>query len=544
MRNLRDIFIYKNSRQKYLPVTLVYGFIPGVELFLSVLIVLLTPCIARLQHGMNITYDAGKSSRIHAVEYSNNHKLFISGLITESDTSLQTIYVASLDTLGNILDWASIRDPEASAILATSPETSILLTDDDVAIVSFNFLGRKSIGVGYINPITGSTIKEYYQDSALVAIPQDIEQVQDGYLICGVIQFTDFNADVFVLKLMPNGNVHWMKTFGHPVFWENARNVIMLNENEFVISGTRYQWDQEPIFYHGWVYAIDSLGNKKWEWEASEEEIPHRGIMSMQYDSVKNEWVYVSFLEKPVFIKELGFNVDMQIPVFVRRDSLMQLITYQEYGPYSLRHYMGSLESSNDGSWLASGNFSCVTEDSPQNCDVGYGRVIKISNDVDTILWSVKDTAFYHPEHGSNCYLSGVTESPTGSVYAVGWANHYDENEAFRSFGWLLKITKDGCVDTLCTTTSLLDQLEKREKKIHVYPNPATDYLIFEIDESLDVVYVEIYDLSGRRIQYQRLRSGSEVMLLDDGRFSAGMYVWRVVDARGRQVGAGKVFVE
>ncbi|HLF64000.1 MAG TPA: T9SS type A sorting domain-containing protein [Saprospiraceae bacterium] len=499
-------------------------------------------CAGICQSGYNQTFDEGISLSFRSVVFANDH-VFISGIYRQEAQSFQRGFLAAYDTLGGLIWWQVIEDDSSS--ITIDAESGMCVANNELVAVKYGYLEKNSVGLTLID-FSGNILcmNEYVQFGTLNTVPLDIIPVNNGFIITGTIQFTDFNVDAFILKTDTNGKFLWKRTYGHPIYWENSRTITIKGDNDLVISGTRYQWEQEPTFYHGWAYAIDSLGNKKWEWEASGEEIPHRGIMSMQYDSVNHEWVYMSFLEKPVFIKELGFNVDMQIPVFVRRDSTMQLIGYQEYGPYSLRHYMGSLESSNDGSWLASGNFSCVTEDSPQNCDVGYGRVIKISNDVDTILWSVKDTAFYHPEHGSNCYLSGVTESPSGSVYAVGWANHYDENGVYRSFGWLLKITKDGCVDTLCTTTSLLEQIEKREKKVQVYPNPASDYLIFEIAEGVDVAHAEIYDLSGRKVQYQQMRSGTRVMMLDDGRYASGMYVWRVVDAKGVQVGTGKIFIE
>ncbi|HLF64002.1 MAG TPA: T9SS type A sorting domain-containing protein [Saprospiraceae bacterium] len=502
----------------------------------------LSICAGICQSGYNQTFDDGISLSFRSVISANDH-VFISGIYRPEAQSFQQGFIAAFDTLGGLTWWKEIEDDSSS--ITMNVESGMCTVYDAFVALKYGYFEKNSIGLALID-FSGNILcmNEYVQFGTLNTVPLDIIPVNDGFMITGTIQFTDFNVDAFILKTDKNGKFLWKRTNGHPIYWENSRTITMKDNNELVISGTRYQWEQEPIFYHGWAYAIDSLGNKKWEWEASEEEVPHRGIMSMQYDSVNHEWVYVSFIEKPVFVPDLGRDVNLSVPVLVRRDSAMHLLSYTEYGPYSYNGYMGDLEQSIDGGYIASGRFTCLTEESPYNdCNVESGRVIKISAN-DTLEWSVIDIAFYHPVIGSQSYLSGVTESPSGSVYAVGWANNYDENEVYRSFGWLLKITKDGCVDTLCTTTSLLEQIEKREKKIQVYPNPASDYLIFEIAKGLDVVQAEIYDLSGRRMQYQQMRPGTSSMILDDGLYSSGMYVWRVVDAQGVQVGIGKVFVE
>lgn len=84
--------------------------------------------------------------------------------------------------------------------------------------------------------------------------------------------------------------------------------------------------------------------------------------------------------------------------------------------------------------------------------------------------------------------------------------------------------TADGCIDTLCTTSTIDDFLARQTKKVLVYPNPTTDYLIFEIDEDVRDVHVEIFDLHGRLLQGEGLRAGTQALMLKDGLFSAFMY--------------------
>jgi hypothetical protein len=491
------------------------------------------------QSGFNKTLDNGESLRFISTDLAEDI-LFVSGF-SKGSGEFQTGFVAALDTFGEVAWWTEISDD--SSHITMNDEIGMLI-DGIIVIQPFVFSNRSSFGVVAVET-TGSIrfIREYVRPAGSVTSPRDIVAIDNGYLITGWTSLPpDFVVQAFVLKIDKNGTRDWFKMYGNTQYEQTSRTITSLGENEFVHSGIKYHNDPNSGFSHGWALAIDSLGNKQWEWEASEEEIPYRGIMSMQYDSVVNEWVYVSFVEKLVFVKDLGREVDLSTPVLVRRDSAMQLLSFEEYGPYSYNGYMGALIPSRMGGWIAAGNTTCLTEESPyNNCNIESGRVIKLKNDGE-LDWSVVDTAFFHPELGSRSYLSGITESPSGSVYAVGWANNEDEDGVYRSFGWLLKITADGCVDTLCTTTSLLEQLQVKQEHVLVYPNPATDHLVFELTTGADVLQAALFDFQGRRLSTMMLRQGANVVPLDQT-ILPGLYLWSVFNEQGQVIDSGKIMI-
>jgi hypothetical protein len=493
------------------------------------------------QSGYNITYDTGVALRILSIE-SNEDNIYLSGFYRKSETEHQSGFVVSIDTLGIIQWWSEIKDDSSS--ITKSIESGISLSSNYSIALPFGYFNRPSFVMAIIDSLgVIESIQEYPQDSASVTSPTDIIETSNGYLITGwASKPPHYRTDAFILKTDKIGNQQWLRFVGHSVYEENARTITKVNSNFYVISGTRFQRDIEPTFSYGWAYAFDSLGTQIWDWVADPDELPHRGIMSMQYDVLNHDWVYFTFFEKNVFIEELGLEVEMMLPVFVRRDSIMNFISYNEFGPYAFNHYMGVLETSLDGCWIAAGNTTCFSEDHPTNCSQESGRIIKLSYN-DTLEWSVIDTAFFHPELGSRSYLRGVTESPSGSIYAVGWANNYDENEVYRSYGWLLKITKDGCVGTLCTTSSLIRQIQDRESKVKVYPNPASDYLtILLADDILNPAYIELYDLTGNRLIRQIVQHGTQSINLEMA--TNGILLWRILNRTGLPLASGKVLVE
>ncbi|WOK07347.1 MBG domain-containing protein [Imperialibacter roseus] len=69
----------------------------------------------------------------------------------------------------------------------------------------------------------------------------------------------------------------------------------------------------------------------------------------------------------------------------------------------------------------------------------------------------------------------------------------------------------------------------KEKEFIHVYPNPATDYLIIE---SSEIKYVEVFDYTGRRLKSQELTDGE----VDLTGLHEGIHLLRLSDSDGRVV--------
>jgi len=74
----------------------------------------------------------------------------------------------------------------------------------------------------------------------------------------------------------------------------------------------------------------------------------------------------------------------------------------------------------------------------------------------------------------------------------------------------------------------------------NIYPNPANDYVIFELN-SREVVNIEILDLSGRQVVLERT-DGSSRFTVDVAHLQSGLYMYRVI--QGDQMQAGKIVIE
>ncbi len=79
------------------------------------------------------------------------------------------------------------------------------------------------------------------------------------------------------------------------------------------------------------------------------------------------------------------------------------------------------------------------------------------------------------------------------------------------------------------------------EPKItHFYPNPATTYINFNFDKSVDKTYtLQIYSFIGKKMTETRVTDSKLTITLDDS-YYRGIYVYQLRDQSGRMIESGK----
>ena len=77
-------------------------------------------------------------------------------------------------------------------------------------------------------------------------------------------------------------------------------------------------------------------------------------------------------------------------------------------------------------------------------------------------------------------------------------------------------------------------------KLAHFYPNPATSYINFVFDNSIDKTYtLQVYNFIGRKMTETRINDPKITITLDDN-YLRGLYVYQLRDQSGRIVESGK----
>jgi len=75
-------------------------------------------------------------------------------------------------------------------------------------------------------------------------------------------------ADAFVIKITPNGDLIWRKSFGGTSF-DTARSISKSNDGGFLISGSSRSSDGDVLKNNGqndaWVFKINNIGDLEWQ---------------------------------------------------------------------------------------------------------------------------------------------------------------------------------------------------------------------------------------------------------------------------------------
>lgn len=485
------------------------------ELFIACLLLSLH---ASGQPGFNKTYglEPNLTSSAFANVLLDNDTLVLFGTCFPPVTppGQQALLFVKMDTLGNVLMHKCHLDPDAPwDEFAAAPNYEIIKTSDGgYAMVGSNLASDKGLLIKLSH--MGDTVfyKKYgTPPNAQNRLIRKVLETGDGYFLSGTMFYND--PDIFLMKVDKQGNFLWEKTYGQAGVREIMGSLIKINDNHFAIGAQKVKNPGSPPYnasntwVKSWLIEIDSLGNII---NSSESPLNIQGGMGGLKKMV-NGWLYgtiefeiLSQFEWGQRSKILRTGEDISDVIWEKHVSATTL----------LGNTISDLKPTPDGNWVAVGQWA-TPHPPPPMFGPNYlgGSTFKFTSDGDS-LWARLDTAFWHPDCGSENYLGGVVVLPSGSIIAAGYANSNCFNPE-RSYGWVLKISKDGCVDTLCVTTDV--KIEPAIPEIVVFPNPTTGTIDVM---GCDYCELEIYDMLGRLIQKQPYNNHSlDLSFLADGTY-------------------------
>jgi len=507
-----------------------------MRLILAVIIyALVIPSILRAQLGIR-TLDLDHSTLFLTNIVYDSSLLVLSGLTISNNAPFSSeILYARLDTNGTVLDIHSYGDSSGADYSITpfgvSHGMCESLNHDGFVLLGHIFQRNNGIVMNVAKAGNLIWVKEYPDADSRQDHYKKVIPVDDGYLVCGHKQVLNYQRDLFVMKIDLLGNMEWEKRYGEEnELSDSFDDVIRLGPNAFVISGSTSVPDApvEDRVFKTFIFAIDSMGSVIWNWEGSPSlDQSARGLSCNE----NGNWGYT--VSHIVYESELSFKIQ---PKYILRDSNFELLSETILDDAdSFYNRLLDVIPLTDGGYFGVG----VNAEYGAQVPHAYAWMCRIDAD-GNVLWEHKVNAFPESPFSVIQYLNSAVELPGGSIVVAGYS---EANSDPKNWGLLIKVTKDGCIDTLCTTTSLLDQITKAQNSVTVYPNPARDYLVFDMNDNTDLARAEIFDMTGRRVQWSFVKPGINVVMLDHQINITGLYAWRVVSERGSLLQSGKVMI-
>jgi hypothetical protein len=455
------------------------------------------------QGGYNITYSDSLFGSMHFDHLIlSNDTLTVMGTYNDDSLQVAGVIVAQFDTTGRYLRSTLVVDSTRSSHLITGYNDAFIRTRDNgfaIPAVAFNRNNPMLIRLDVHLEVIG--IYEFEHTDLQMSSAHIIE-LGSGYLLLGDIQRSNYNNMIFALRIDGQGNELWRKFYGDVRYDSYFGAAVRLDDNKIAIGSsfsfpTDHFTPLEDEWSKPWIFAIDTNGTKQWEWIGQEHDGLGWDARNLRRTS-DGQWIFTPNQRHLVEVYPTIFE-NQYTPVLVRLDSFFDIVWEQDYekGPRAAFNFFYDAHVTEDD------QFILVGQRGQSIGQGGYiaGRVVK-TNYEGVQTWEVIDTGIWG-QIGSWNFLTGVAVSASGSIYCSGYTDPLNA----KTLGWLIKVTADGCIDTLCTTTALKDIADVNDlPRVKIYPNPTSELLTVEFREPFrGISQFILFDMYGREVYAARL---------------------------------------
>ncbi len=469
------------------------------------------------QPGFNETYGFDKQlgSNIFVNVLLDGNTLVMYGSATPyASPARQGLHFVKIDTSGQVLLQKFYPDPDGDEFAANANFDIVQTSDRGYALTGAALNSGFGVFVKLSQQGEIEFYKKYNPAPNLQYQPRKVLEVDGGYLLSGIKSMKDYDIQIFLMKVDKKGNFLWEKTYGEPAIRDGMGSIIKLNNNHYVMGCAKTPVNAPVVWTQSQLIHVDSVGNTVKTYESAKD--VQAGIVGLI--RMPDGWLYGTGEYKKFGPSDGDWG--MRTKVVRTKESISEIVWERYMSPTTIRgNAPVDIKPTPDGHWVVVGQWITLHPPPPYfGPNYRGGATLKFTSEGDS-LWSRLDTAFWSPRCGSTNYLGGVVVLPSGSIIAAGYAESYCFNPE-RSYGWVLKMSKDGCVNTLCTTTSA--GVIQPYEPINLFPNPTTGMLYIDGCENCTA---EVYDLLGRQMHRQsNMQQPVDVSFLINGQYVMKIY--------------------
>jgi hypothetical protein len=494
------------------------------------------------QPGFNQVYEMNApASAFHNIIWDGEN-IVVAGTARIDSLNQWGILFAKFDTLGNLLDQKVYTDSTGDNYSFDKNYSIIHTSDGGYAMTGNLFFNKWGFMAKLDSEGELEFLQKYPDPEANSYHFKKVIELEDGYIISGIKQILDLSLKGFVIKTNFQGEVIWEKKYGNTGLNNGIGSITQLDNNTFIVGSanghfpfnTPYSYNED--WGQSWIFAIDSLGNTLWEWESEiNEEVIILGLVQT------DDGGYLYTTGKLHIFDPWTAGTYRKV---IKRDSNFNLVSSRNLGsfpgPYNDSYDM---KPTPDGNYVTIANLSIISNDTftiIDNDTIFYsegwtaGCIHKMSPNGDSI-WTVCDTVLENDGYfysNSSSEFGGMAVLPSGSIIAAGKTIRVGIANP-RNLGWLYKVDKNGCIDTLCDLSTALFPLQPKPKEISIYPNPTENLLNIEIPDEFKDPSLQVFNIQG-----QEVYSNKKILIgdnqIDFSFLTAGIYFIKIIDVKSQ----------
>lgn len=360
---------------------------------------------------------------------------------------------------------------------------------------------------------------EYPDSVNLSNYAYKVAETPNGYLLFGRIQRPDYYDDAFIRSVDKQGNTLWFHYYTYSAYTQVLPDLKKINDSLYV-GGIGTHMDEDGLVNKVSFLYINLAGNTVKEWSSALN--PSMGNFVSLIPLADNGLIVygqsrVDIINGTAIIQSTLTRVDSTFEqVWTNRfgiiRSVVSSVVLWDFLPTIDGNFIGAGET---GSKVGSSSIRRV------------GWLYKFSPEGDSLWERLIDPPFPIDKNTGGLF-SGLGILSSGSIVAGGQIRKADT-----SFCWVVKVSNEGCLDTLfCQTTDVAPEPVMEDAAWVLYPNPAVSGGAVQVTSRAPLRRIRVYDFEGREVA--AVFRNPDRLLLPAG-LAAGVYgVW-AEDAVGRR---------
>lgn len=433
----------------------------------------------------------------------------------------QVLTFTKMDTFGNIIISRLIAHPtNPFSKFISSLNHSLIKTSDGGYAISGTVLDNQPAGA-FVKLSYDGVLEIYktYEPMPYVVFRHIVETKDTGFLIAGYGNATT-SAPVlsFIKKINKNGDEIWQTSFGEPTSFNILGCIAAASDSTFLIGASESANSPLPPSPLSWarshLYEVNEQTGvvvHKWVSEKNEQ----TGIVGL--NKLADGWLYGTGTYQT---NSGGWGRAVKL---VRMDSAFNIVWEKVISPTTTSsNAVVDIKPLSDGNWVAVGHWSTPPDAFFYNYLAGF--TYKFSTEGNDI-WSRTDSIFQNEQCSARNFFSGVAELESGSIVIAGYHDHTCE-PPYRSFGWVLKMSSNGCIDTLCSDVNATNSAVVLSPD-RVWPIPFTDVINMEITVRNNVSgRMHVYAQDGALVEQSsaQFHQGTNLLSLNTTGWGANRY--------------------
>jgi hypothetical protein len=473
---------------------------------------LLSPTKAFCQELWNDTIGLNCYAPIVSSATVSNDKILLYGVCFNNNVEYkQGLVFAQVDSLGHVLHQRVVLDSLGDRLSISDYWGKVIATSDGGYLANAATYNRRSTILIKMNgELEIEFLKEYIDTINSTNFMYKLMETAQGYFLYGSLQLPNLKIIGHIRHTDFEGNITWEKQYDFAQHGTYIVDMEKVTDSTFVM-GTAETLVPFTFFQNGsgraGIYYLDMHGNILSSWKSEPE--PAIGYMRNIMVTPEKDLIVAGNQHQTYSPPPLEYPIGQRVLTRISPDFQVQWT--KNYGP------VGDLE-------FMDGPFDFVS--TPDNCYLGVGNK-DVSPSLTSPLpwngWAYKfkpdgttdwERDFTSPPPLNSSYsgvLYGAGVLSSGNIVAAG----YVAADNGSRFAWVVKLTQEGCMDTLlvCGDASGTHvTVPQQVGALTMAPNPAHDQTVVAFDGPLTDGRVLLFDIYGRNVGVYQLQNGQVVV--------------------------------